>query len=37
MGYASRESLALLRPFQNVESQPVRQEVLRMILDLEGM
>jgi len=37
MGHASRESLALLRAFQKVESQAVRQEVLRMILDLEGM
>ncbi len=37
MGHASRESLALLRAFEKVESQAVRQEVLRMILDLEGM
>jgi transcriptional regulator with XRE-family HTH domain len=37
MGHATRESMALLRAFQKVESQPVRQDVLCMILDLEGM
>ena len=37
MGHATRESMALLRAFKKVESQPVRQDVLCMILDLEGM
>lgn len=37
MVHSSQESLTLLRAYHKVESLPLRQEVLRMIMDLEGL
>lgn len=37
LGYSSRESLTLLQAYHKVESVHLRQEVLRMVLDLEGL
>ncbi|WP_082751749.1 helix-turn-helix domain-containing protein [Reyranella sp.] len=37
IGHSSRESLTLLRAYHKVESPHLRQEILRMALDLEGL
>ncbi len=35
--HSAEETLVLVRAYRNVESAPLRQEILRMILGLEGM